>query len=478
MAFQLTAEQEEILAHARKGQDLVLVARAGTGKTSTLEAIANDRPRTKFLYLAYNKAIQLEAASRFPTNAKCKTAHSLAWFPFGKNTDHRRNIRMSAQQTAKVLGLTHLGAIRIDKDRVLSPQQLGKIALQTVTRFCHSADAEITGYHVPRLPGFEDDDAMAVLRREAVPAARRAWADINASTGSLRVTHDHYLKMFALSKPRLRYDVILFDEGQDANPAIASLVKDQAQYGTQVILVGDDCQAIYGWRGAVDALANFAGTRLFLSQSFRFGPAVAATANRFLDLLGADPKVRGFSEILSRVEEVTDPDAVLCRTNSGAMVQVLRFLEEGKRVAMVGGGREIKAFAEAALDLKAGRPTNHPELMAFITWGQVQEYVEQAADGSDLKVLVDLVDAYDPDVLIDAVNRLVDERRADVVVCTAHKSKGLEWNAVLIHDDFREPKDGEVPADEELRLAYVTVTRAKKRLDLGGLSWINDYRAA
>jgi superfamily I DNA/RNA helicase len=35
------------------------------------------------------------------------------------------------------------------------------------------------------------------------------------------------------------------------------VVQDQRQHGTQIIIVGDQCQAIYGWTGAVDAMDKF-----------------------------------------------------------------------------------------------------------------------------------------------------------------------------------------------------------------------------
>lgn len=64
-------------------------------------------------------------------------------------------------------------------------------------------------------------------------------------------------------------------------------------------------------------------------------------------------------------------------------------------------------------------------------------------------------------------------------------SEGREWNTVRIAHDFTPPKDADEhnadgqpmpgPIDEtEARLAYVAVTRARTRLDIGGLSWIND----
>jgi hypothetical protein len=69
----------------------------------------------------------------------------------------------------------------------------------------------------------------------------------------------------------------------------------------------------------------------------------------------------------------------------------------------------------------------------------------------------------------------------DVTISTAHKSKGLEWDKVKIGDDFRGPKlneetgETEMPSPEELRVAYVAVTRAAKELDPGSLGYVFDH---
>lgn len=71
----------------------------------------------------------------------------------------------------------------------------------------------------------------------------------------------------------------------------------------------------------------------------------------------------------------------------------------------------------------------------------------------------------------------------------AHKAKGREWPAVKIAKDFPEPKDTDqhdnqgrpIPvlvSDTDARLAHVAVTRARSRLDLGGLSWIDSHFGA
>ena len=99
--------------------------------------------------------------------------------------------------------------------------------------------------------------------------------------------------------------------------------------------------------------------------------------------------------------------------------------------------------------------------------------------GSDLKVFVKLIDEYGVQTVMDVANKAVDEKYADVIVSTAHKSKGREWSAVKIGGDFREPVDEDgVPTDPikaECNLAYVSVTRAMNQLDRGSLAWVDNY---
>ena len=75
--MQPTEEQQCIVAS--DARSLVVEAGAGTAKTTTLSLYAGARPRSRILYLAFNKSIQLEAAARMPPNVTCRTTHSIAW---------------------------------------------------------------------------------------------------------------------------------------------------------------------------------------------------------------------------------------------------------------------------------------------------------------------------------------------------------------------------------------------------------------
>lgn len=475
-----TQEQQAILDAFRTGAGLTIEAGAGSGKTSTLRMLAQGT-RKRGIYIAYNASVRDDARDSFPRNVTAMTSHGLAYGPVATRYQQAgrqvNGARVPAQRTAEILRIRE--PVRIAEDKApYAPQQLARLALAMVDGFCKSGDPEVGIRHLPRLDGLTPLEHKAVA--EAVlPFARVAWADILDTRGLLRFEHNHYLKIFQLSQPRLTKDFLLVDEAQDLNPCVAAIV--EAQTHMQVVFVGDRCQAINHWNGAIDAMENAPGQRLYLSQSFRFGGAIADEANKWLSILKSPMHLRGFDQIASRVEPLEAPDAILCRTNATAFGRVLEAASDGRRVALVGGGAELAKFARAAKDLKAGRPTDHPEWLAFSTWREVQAHVSQDETASDMRVLVKLIDAYGPDRILSIANGLVDERVADLIVSTAHKSKGREWPWVQIADDFREP----LPVDHEGRrgrvrredamLAYVTVTRAKEVLDRSGLAWVDRW---
>jgi hypothetical protein len=470
-----TREQADVIDAFRSGGDTVIQAGAGTGKTLTLEMLAIGE-RRRGMYLAFNKAIAQEARRRFPPSVRCHTSHSLAFRAVGYAYMHRMQVpRMPSWQVAAILGIDRTKAVKIG-DRAVTGRTLAYIAMRTVREFCYSASEQICVDHVPRQRGIGQDHhpELAAL---VLPYAELAWADVRRPEGGrLKVEHDHYLKMWQLRGPWLPGEFILLDEAQDTNPAVEAVVLAQRDHA-QLVLAGDSAQQIYAWRGARDVMAGFDGRQLPLTQSFRFGGALAAEANRWLRLAQAPIRLRGHPGIATTIGRTTDSDAILCQTNAGAMDEVMRLLASGRRVALVGGGGPLRDLAQAALDLKAGKGTTHYELLLFKTWGEVQEYAEDDPEGADLLPFVGVIDDLGADTVLAAVTQLTQESDAEVVVSTAHRAKGREWNSVRIAYDFVPPEDAEdgqhKPVPEEFaRLAYVAVTRARQHLDLSGLSWI------
>ncbi|WP_394427250.1 UvrD-helicase domain-containing protein [Streptomyces sp. SGAir0957] len=473
-----TDEQQGAVTEFATGRNLVIQAGAGTGKTSTLELLAAADTTRAGLYITFNRAIKEAAAKRFPARVKCRTGHGLAYAAVGHRYRHRfGGARVPAWKTAEALGLTHGLTVG---ERVFEHTSLAYIAKQTVLVFSQSADKELLPKHVPVQRGAEDPGVHMVLASTVLPYAQRAWDDVRDPRGDkLRVEHDHYLKVWQLTDPHIAADYILLDEAQDTNRALEYVLNVQRAHA-QIVLVGDSAQQIYGWRGARDIMTGFDGTHITLSQSFRFGPDLATEANRWLAVTGSHLRLRGHEPTPTRLAPLERPAAVLCRTNGGAMAEVLHQLDAGRRVAMAGGSSALRSLATAAEDLKNGRGTRHPELFLFRTWGEVQDYAENDPAGADLLPWVDLVDELGTSAILQAVDRLGSEDAADVTVSTAHKAKGREWASVRIGEDFLAPEEdalgrpGSIPRGEA-RLAYVAVTRARHNLDIGGLAWFNEH---
>ena len=466
------------------GGHVLLSAYAGAAKTTSLIYISDDLPDEAGQYLAFNSAIAKSASTEFKRWVECRTTHSLAYHAVakkyinaGKELPGRGVRRQRIHEVAGILGVTdgYRG-----KTAKLARNSLTYLAMQTVVRFCYSADDEIGTHHVPwnKNMALWEQQELAEVQALAVHFATIAWADIMALQGNLNYSHDYYLKQFQLSKPVIKKDYIMIDEGQDTNPATLDIFERQGDHA-QLIMVGDTYQSIYQWRGAVDALSTFqADDTCFLTKSFRFGEAIADEANKWLTLLEADKPLEGFEKIESVVGPLDDPRAILCRTNATVIAETLAAQDAGRKVYVQGGTQEIKAFAEAAQSLMQGVPAQHPELIGFDNWDEVREYAAADESAKDLRTFVKLLDDYGVEKVLGIASSTVDKKEyADVITSTAHKSKGEEYESVRIASDFTpSEEDGDDPIGNaaEHRLAYVAVTRAKLRLDCEALAWVND----
>jgi AAA domain/UvrD-like helicase C-terminal domain len=477
MAFEPTEEQAAARDLFVAGNELALVAGAGTGKTSTLVQMAG-AVRQRGLYVAFNKSIADDARRRFSANVECRTAHSLAHKAIGRDYQARldASARIPGKEIARLLG------IRRDlwvSARPISISHQARLVMGMIRRFCYTTDRQVMARHLERVNGL-DPQAQDHVGRTLLPFASKAWDDIRSPDGRLRFEHDHYLKMWALTRPAIPAEFILLDEAQDTNPVLEEVFLAQS---AQRVCVGDPAQQIYAWRNARDVMTGFPAEHLHLTRSFRFGPRIAQLANRWLRHAESDIQLTGCGPADSRVGRVPEVDAVLCRGNADAMGEVFTLLERGVPVALAGGGEALLRIAKAAQELKSGRRTSHPELFLFTSWGDVQEYAEHDTAGQDLKSIVALVDKYGEDAIIQAVGRLANEGDAKVTVSTVHKAKGREWSRVRVGPGFAAPSkdDDGMPRTlnpSEARLIYVAVTRARHHLDPAGITWIDAYEKA
>ncbi len=461
-----TTEQSEIVAAVARDIDIAINALAGTGKTTTLKLIADQVAPRRGNYVAFNRAIVDEARSKFPESINCVTAHSLAFHAIGHRFKGRlQSPRVSTQHLAEHFGAEPFRFSANGDSFEFEPPQVARFANQTVQRFCKSIDQEIASRHVPLIPLVRVSEKLTnEFQQLVLEVAKMMWSDLLKRQGHMKFVHDHYLKMWQLTKPTIPGDILLFDEAQDADPVMLDVVNSQEN--SQLIYCGDSYQSIYEWRGAKDALTLVhVDEKLWLTQSFRFGAEIAEVANSFLRMLQSPELVRGLPGLTSTVGTVTDPDAVLCRTNFGAIVSLQEAQARGQKAALLGNVKEgLQEFARGCWRLIQGHKTGHPELALFKDWESALKWADDEEESSsDTAMLIRLVEGVGAGKLLRVLDDVVEEELADVTISTAHRAKGREWNRVRLAGDFKHPAD---MTEDELKTTYVAVTRAKQKLDI------------
>jgi ATP-dependent DNA helicase UvrD/PcrA len=307
---------------------------------------------------------------------------------------------------------------------------------------------------------------------------------------------------------RAQYRAFTVDEYQDVNLLQQTLLELWLGDGDDLCVVGDDYQSIYAFTGAgpehlLGVPARFPNaTVVRLEENYRSTPQVLALANRLVPKLGGaekvlrptrpagdEPVVAAFTSpaaeaaaivaAIRAAEVPLEEIAVLCRTNAR-----LTDFEEALHEAAIPFQGSSLLDRDAARRLvrrlersDRGAPDAVRAAALEAGWLEVlpdrlgeRELVRQ----TDLARLVALADAFEGDAaaFVAELRRRFDsggEGARGVNLLTLHKAKGLEFDTVFIprlEEKELPSRQARTPdeLDEERRLLYVGMTRAKRTL--------------
>ncbi len=275
----------------------LIIAGAGSGKTRTLVyrvtwLVEKGIPPERILLLTFTRKASQEMLHRVEEmlNRSCRevaggTFHSLAYKflrIYGSAIGLKRPLTVMDRKDSEELAGKIIKAKHWEKDRDVPDK---KEFLELLSRF------------VNRGLTFEEGLSNSFFENGISPAKLK---EVNLAYETLKREHglldyddllSHCLHLFRQEPEIARklssyYQYVLVDEYQDTNLLQAEIVRHLAR--ENIMVVGDDSQSIYGFRGAhfkniLDFPLQFPGTRVIkLEENFRSSQPILNLANRMI----------------------------------------------------------------------------------------------------------------------------------------------------------------------------------------------------
>ncbi len=452
----LNSDQRAAVLHDHeRGAQLLILAGAGSGKTSVLtkriqyRILCGVEPE-KILALTFTAKAAAEMRERvqklFPNaGVRLCTFHSLALYMLKCKVPNGAGGECPAYE---LLGFKKMPVPTESSEREFT-QALSKLKLKV---------------KVSRENLFSDCYGAAVsaklqpLREAVLESGQVVFEDLIYSAIQLLETNEAARDYF-----REQWKEILVDEYQDINPSQYRLVKGLLGERKQLFVVGDDDQAIYGFRGAdIGNIERFCedfkeSTQIRLEWNYRSVPNVLYLANGIfknkpihlrkmlragnLNGSGGNPLYKE-----NRKPEIWESDNPV---------------------------EEIQKIVLSVKELREGYDLAWKNFAILVRYNRQRLYYEQALRDYNIPVAGDVVTgvgemengAATPEVTVED----------GVHVETVHASKGLQYAVVYYAGLCEKLTPGECTGDrkarkrqldEERRLYYVGVTRAEACLFL------------
>ena len=286
----LNAEQERAADHTEG--PMMVVAGPGSGKTALIvERLVRmieraSIPEGEIMTVTYTKAAAQEMRSRFllargtdNTSVCFGTFHSIFW-------------RILMREEPLKYGGGAPGSMRIldgDEEERLKERIRGELVEDWVHEIRHS----LKGGSAAGFPGFSGQDARIRARLEALAEER-----YREEKKRLAMIDFHDILLLAeeltrrgavLERLRKRFRYFLIDEFQDTDALQYEVMKRLTGNRANLFIVGDDDQAIYGFRGAGSAMLSRFGSdfpaaeRIVLPVNYRSTESIIRFGQAFMD---------------------------------------------------------------------------------------------------------------------------------------------------------------------------------------------------
>ena len=491
--------QLDIFDAVEHGDDNIAInAVAGSGKTTTIVAACKrlNASERDVIFLAFNKLIVEELKGKLKNYAYVSTLHSFGFsilkrlynqpkygmyikvddWKYQKyvkdNAFSLSNIITPDTDAAKVFGF----ACNVDKLYTLARINLIEYNENDLSQLRNLCDEHNL------LTLFDEVEVC----NELLKTAYRMPRDLTIDFTDMIVLPLFHKDMI----PTYKY--VFIDECQDLSRAQRELMLCAAKNG-RFIAVGDRNQAINGFAGAdcssFDKIADQPNTiELPLSVNYRCGTNMVRLAQEIVPHIQAHKgAIKGevfHVKQLSR-DLFKENDMVLCRTSAPLVGLCMKLIESG--ITAVVKGKDIAQDLKNLIanantrDIKALLAYLEEEKQKCINIIKEQRKCDDAMAKNAAKYInledrckcienICMYSIKDTTQLKTYINKIFSDENIEnaVMLSTAHKSKGLEANRVMIllpnKLPLKYPHQQRWQEVQEMNLKYVAVTRARKEL--------------
>lgn len=483
--------QEAIFQEAAVGKGhVVVLARAGAGKSTTAEEAIRRVPETEsVLFTAFAKKIFQEAQQRFAArpapNVEIAGINSYGFKVVRRSFP---KVQLDKHKAYKLSdGIVGDGRQRGDYGKTAKKALVNTVRMmkETLTYDPDGIDTLMDKYEIDA--GADLDLTNPDVRGQFVQNAIRLLEATKADTNRVDFTDQIWFPLILDLPPgRLLYDYVFVDECQDLSAAKLELTLRAVKKDGRIFAIGDDRQAIFGFAGADEEAVPHIITRLrakilMLTISYRCAISIAEVAKLIVPDFESGAKNPDETPKIGVVEEkhynmmlreAQPGDFILSRTNAPLVKICMSLLRAGKKAVIAGKedaiGKALLQLIETA-EKKGARTVI--ELQTWATqWAdrEVERLLSKRPPREEEAEMVsDKVDCIDAlsqgatsirEITEKIEDLFSDEDNETRIVCSStHKAKGLERErAWVLRNTYMKR-----PGTQEANLWYVAVTRAK-----------------
>ena len=491
--------QLDIFDAVEHGSDNIAInAVAGSGKTTTIVSACKrlNASERDVIFLAFNKLIVEELKTKLKGYAYVSTLHAFGYSILKKLYNHpeyKMYIKVDSWKYRKYVNENVFSLSRIITPTTDAAKVFGfccnvdkLYALARVNLIEHS-DNDLS-----KLRNLVDEHNIVCLFDE-VEVCNILLADAYKFPKDWTIDYTDMIVLPLFHQELIpTYKYVFIDECQDLNTAQRLMMLAASKNG-RFIAVGDRNQAINGFAGAdcssFDKIANQPNTiELPLSVNYRCGTNMIALAQEIVPHIKAhDGAIKG--EVF-HVKQLTkdlfkNNDMVLCRTSAPLVGLCMKLIESGITAVVKGKdiAQDLKNLIENAntKDIKKVLEYLEEEKKKCIDIIKEQRKCDDNAAKNSTKYInledrckcIENICMYaikDTTQLKSYINKMFTDDKIEnaVMLSTAHKSKGLEANRVMIllpdKLPLKYPHQQKWQEIQEMNLKYVALTRARKEL--------------